>query len=156
MSFLQNWLWKCPWEILNVLAKHFVIVEMSILKHRLEIVKLCTEGPDYEFCSETLIKKHFLALFSSPEPNQGWSTCKLAFLIEICPLTVIVVVNIVIVNVVNFSRFHVLRQNHETISNKLGIKALIWLKGIQVNSTEGLCSSPREDSSNKLKYIDSF
>lgn len=47
-----------------MLAKHFVTVEMSILKHRLEIVKLCTEGPDYEFCSETLIKKHFLAHLS--------------------------------------------------------------------------------------------
>lgn len=99
-----------------------------------------------------VVKPYQEALFSSPEHNQGLSTCKLAFLIEICPLTVIVVVNIVI----NLSRFHVLLQNHETISNKLGIKALIWLKGIQVNSNEGLCSSPREDSSNKLKYIDSF
>ena len=63
---------------------------------------------------------------------------KRAFLIKICPLSVVVVVVVgfIVVVVVNFSHFHLLLQNHWVNFNQTWHKHL-WVKGIQVYSNEG-------------------
>ena len=71
---------------------------------------------------------------------------KWAFLITICPLSVVVVV----VAVVNFSHFHILLKNHWANFSKHGTK-YPWKKGIQVCSNEGYRSFPREDNNNTAK-----
>ena len=81
--------------------------------------------------------KRCLLFVSSPEPRLEW-----AFLITICPLSVVVVV--VVVVVVNFSHFHLLLQNHWPIATKLGTKHP-WVKGIQVCSNKGPRFFPRGD-----------
>ena len=66
---------------------------------------------------------------------------KWAFLIKICPLSVVVV----IVVVVNFHIFIFFSRTTGSISTKLGTKHL-WVKGIQVHSNEGPCSLLRGDN----------
>ena len=72
---------------------------------------------------------------------------KWAFLIKICPLSVVVVVVVVVVGVaVNFSHFHLLLQNHWANFNQTWHKLKHpWAKGIQVCSNEGPYPFPRGD-----------
>ena len=72
---------------------------------------------------------------------------KWAFLITICPLSILIVVVVVVNIFISFSRTTV------PISTKLGIKHP-FVKGIQVYSNEGPCPFPRRDNYQIVKYID--
>ena len=67
-----------------------------------------------------------------------------AFLIKICPLSVVVVVVIVVVVVLNFSHFYLLLQSHWVNFNQTLHNASLG-EGAQVCSNEGPCTFPRGD-----------
>ena len=81
---------------------------------------------------------------------------KWAFLIKICPLSVVVVVVVVVVAVVvfvvvvNFSHFHLLLQNHWANFNQIWHNAPL-VKGIQGCSNERTHPFPRGDNYKKAK-----